>query len=433
MKHFAEARGDAAQVAGQLVSESIVGICLIWDVRGRLRVLARVEKADAAAVRTRVEKAMQAAADVFWSGDVWIWDQHARGAALAVYERAWRESRPLGDPAADALRELDRHLSKGAWFGAPLQAPWPLNAHTPPIVSFYSFKGGVGRTTALVSFALQLSLAGRRVCVIDLDLEAPGAGTLLAPGGVPSALGVVDYLIEAPLIEKEMPSLGEYVQEFHGPDLLADKPPIAVMPAGAVDDRYLEKLARIDYEHLLVPIHDEPSTLVRLVNDLRQVLDPPPEYVLIDARAGLHDVGGLALNGLAHLDVVFALDNAQSWAGLRTVVRHVGETGKTRTEPQPCALVQAMALPRGDPDWEQRRAQFTETAYDLFTEVGYYGDEPPAADNDEAAHYPFSLGFDENLQRARSLDDMLRTQRLFEGDHRSLCGWILQRLGRKTP
>ncbi len=41
-------------------------------------------------------------------------------------------------------------------------------------VTFYSFKGGVGRSMALINTAGILAGRGFRVLVIDLDLEAPG-------------------------------------------------------------------------------------------------------------------------------------------------------------------------------------------------------------------------------------------------------------------
>ena len=45
------------------------------------------------------------------------------------------------------------------------------------ITTFYSFKGGVGRTMALVNAAVKLVQGGRRVLVVDFDLEAPGLDT----------------------------------------------------------------------------------------------------------------------------------------------------------------------------------------------------------------------------------------------------------------
>src|SRR5436189_94654 len=42
------------------------------------------------------------------------------------------------------------------------------------IATFYSYKGGVGRSMALANAAVLLARAGRRVLVVDFDLEAPG-------------------------------------------------------------------------------------------------------------------------------------------------------------------------------------------------------------------------------------------------------------------
>src|SRR5687768_5726530 len=42
------------------------------------------------------------------------------------------------------------------------------------IVTFYSYKGGTGRSMALANVAALLAQAGRRVLLVDFDLEAPG-------------------------------------------------------------------------------------------------------------------------------------------------------------------------------------------------------------------------------------------------------------------
>src|SRR5215467_9888199 len=42
------------------------------------------------------------------------------------------------------------------------------------IVTFYSYKGGVGRSMALANVAVLLARRGLRVLVVDWDLEAPG-------------------------------------------------------------------------------------------------------------------------------------------------------------------------------------------------------------------------------------------------------------------
>lgn len=46
------------------------------------------------------------------------------------------------------------------------------------VVTFYSFKGGMGRTTALAAVALLLVKQGKNVMMVDTDIEAPGLATL---------------------------------------------------------------------------------------------------------------------------------------------------------------------------------------------------------------------------------------------------------------
>ena len=45
-----------------------------------------------------------------------------------------------------------------------------------PIIAFYGFKGGAGRSFLLANTAAFLAAAGKRVLVMDVDLEAPGLG-----------------------------------------------------------------------------------------------------------------------------------------------------------------------------------------------------------------------------------------------------------------
>jgi len=47
------------------------------------------------------------------------------------------------------------------------------------ILAFYSFKGGVGRSMAVLNLAYSLAAKGRHVLVLDMDLEAPGLSGFL--------------------------------------------------------------------------------------------------------------------------------------------------------------------------------------------------------------------------------------------------------------
>ena len=49
------------------------------------------------------------------------------------------------------------------------------------IITFYSYKGGTGRTMALADVAWILASNGKRVLVVDWDLEAPGLHRYFRP------------------------------------------------------------------------------------------------------------------------------------------------------------------------------------------------------------------------------------------------------------
>jgi MinD-like ATPase involved in chromosome partitioning or flagellar assembly len=59
---------------------------------------------------------------------------------------------------------------------------------TARIYTFYSFKGGVGRTLALANVGYVLASWGRDVLMVDADLEAPGLSVFL-PSKVPQRQG----------------------------------------------------------------------------------------------------------------------------------------------------------------------------------------------------------------------------------------------------
>src|SRR4051794_23443603 len=65
------------------------------------------------------------------------------------------------------------------------------------IVTFYSFKGGVGRTLALANVGVVLAQGGHRVLVVDFDLEAPGLTRYLENvfgGGLQLNCGLLELL-----------------------------------------------------------------------------------------------------------------------------------------------------------------------------------------------------------------------------------------------
>jgi hypothetical protein len=443
MSHFADARRQTEDYfkTDAAVRTRLLRVCLIWDLQGRLRLLAEPQAGqDPEALRRDLSQAAEQRARPFWTGDVWISSEASSDSEKVVYEAAWSETGSnVLDPGPPEVRTLERHVSKDAWFVPQVMAPWPLRETTPPILSFFSFKGGVGRTTALPSLAVQLARAGKRVVLIDLDLEAPGLLSALPPpaGSTPPA-GVLDFLLERPLVDSwHALQLDEFYYTVDGPQIVGDGVPIRVVPAGPLDELYLQKLARLNYGKIyaLSTGHAERSPFVELIRFAKVRLGA--EYVLLDSRAGFHDLGGLALSGVSHLDVLFGLDSEQSWRGLELVVRFLGRDRLERNLTQlDCALVHALAPAPGE-ERDLASGRFRERAYDLFS--AHYYDEPdavgewplPALDAEDSPHYPALLGFDPLVQRYQAVADV--ADRLTQGDFRPFAERILARVGRELP
>src|SRR5579872_6330513 len=75
------------------------------------------------------------------------------------------------------------------------------------IVTFYSFKGGTGRTMALANVAWILAANGKRVLVADWDLESPGLHKFFQPFMSPVVSdqpGIVDFIRQSEWKAKEL-------------------------------------------------------------------------------------------------------------------------------------------------------------------------------------------------------------------------------------
>ena len=181
------------------------------------------------------------------------------------------------------------------------------------LVTFYSFKGGVGRTMALVNVAYELAQTGRRVLMVDMDLEAPGLDTFNLPQAQSPVPGVVDFVTRY-RSTGTAPDVSEFL--YSSPLRQAGKGGLWIMPAG-LQDGYESRLHSIDWQQLY---SKEDGFL--LFEDLKEqwntILDP--DYVFIDSRTGHTDIGGICTRQLPNAVVMLFFPNEQNRRGLERVV-----------------------------------------------------------------------------------------------------------------
>ena len=184
------------------------------------------------------------------------------------------------------------------------------------ITTFYSFKGGVGRTMALVNVAVTLALRGRRVLVVDFDVEAPGLDTFDVLRPREEVPGVIDFVTQY-LEVGQAPAAASFIGEC--PVIGDQGGGLWIMPSGR-NETYAAKFNRIDWGALY-----ERHEGFLLFEDLKEQWDRviQPDYVLIDSRTGHTDTSGICTRQLPDSVVILFFPNEQNLRGLTEVVRDI--------------------------------------------------------------------------------------------------------------
>ncbi|WP_165076042.1 MULTISPECIES: AAA family ATPase [unclassified Desulfovibrio] len=241
---------------------------------------------------------------------------------------------------------LERTIAKKAWLDQPgdKQPIWDYedanSLNKPRVISYYSFKGGMGRTTALVASALLLAKARYNVLIIDTDVEAPGLANIFFDDSSINN-GTVDYFVEYQASNSYAPDMLAYILEVTDESVVEETDgKIFLIPAGQTNDFYLSKLARIDYQDIVED--GMRKAVVRLIEqavDFLQEKGIKMDYILMDARAGFHDLGGVITFQIPHGIVLVGRDTRQSWQGLNKAIALAATTQK---EPIPFVIVDNM-------------------------------------------------------------------------------------------
>lgn len=221
-----------------------------------------------------------------------------------------------------------------------MQAPPPPR---PPgnIITFYSYKGGTGRTMALANTACVLAErigAGENVLVVDWDLEAPGLHQFLPArlrhrsptfdSGLGAEPGLIDLFIALrDALPAADPSSEEEAQAAVTAALAqvtferfigeTEVPKVHIVRAGRNDDgRYSKRVNTFDWEGLF---RQAPTLYRRVAERLAERY----RYVLIDSRTGITDISGICTSLLPEKLVVVFTPNRQSLTGVRELVSQV--------------------------------------------------------------------------------------------------------------
>jgi CO dehydrogenase nickel-insertion accessory protein CooC1 len=199
------------------------------------------------------------------------------------------------------------------------------------IITFYSYKGGTGRTMALANVAWILASNGKRVLAVDWDLESPGLHKFFHPfldestvSATPGVIEIIndyasaavdpgprgdDWHLEFAQVERHAVSLEWAFPEGGKLDFLS---------AGRQNRDYSAAVCSLDWDNFYDRLGGG-----RFFRAMREDMKQKYDYVLIDSRTGLSDVADICTIELPDvLTVCFTLSD-QSIEGAADVARQI--------------------------------------------------------------------------------------------------------------
>ena len=306
-----------------------------------------------------------------------------------------------------ALKIIDRQIIGQEW-GKKHSANSTKQSTTPTFV-FFGLKGGVGRSTALALLAYYFAKNNKRVLLIDLDLESPGLSSLLLPEERAADYGIVDWLIE-----DELDQATEIFSNMIASSSLSDNLPAeikVVAATGGNDPFYVDKLSRV-YNDKSTPngVETFSQRIQRLMKQLEA--KEKPDVVLIDSRAGLHDLAAISIVELANTtSFLFATNTEQTWQGYRRLFKYWQARPDIAREVRERLTIVEALFPEANQ--AERQKAFLQKSHDLFSKT-LYDEVPPNSTDDDvfhfdieddaAPHFPVKINWDSRFQEFNPID-----------------------------
>ena len=208
--------------------------------------------------------------------------------------------------------------------------------HTPGrIITFYSFKGGTGRSMALANIATTIAQrsGGNRVVAVDWDLEAPGLHRYFRPyvrvsgpeekdKEIDKLPGLIELLtvargraadLSGKLSREELGSAVFADLRIEDYLVATDLPQLTLLKAGRFDASYSSRINTFDWEGIF-------ATQPEFFGAFADFLAARFTHVLIDSRTGYTDISGICTSLMPDTLVAVFTPNRQSLQGALDVV-----------------------------------------------------------------------------------------------------------------
>ena len=212
------------------------------------------------------------------------------------------------------------------------------------IVTFYSYKGGTGRSMVLANVAWALASNGHRILVVDWDLEAPGLHRYFRPFlsdqelTAPESTGLIEFVRNYTVLAATPPAKGVRAARWYEPHAeiwrwatplrwpgreivrFGERGGIEFVPAGRQDSEYAERVNTFDWHSLY--LNQSGGAFFDLVREKAKAAKEF-DFVLIDSRTGVSDTSGICTVQMPDILFLCYTYNLQSIEGARDIARKV--------------------------------------------------------------------------------------------------------------
>jgi tetratricopeptide (TPR) repeat protein len=204
------------------------------------------------------------------------------------------------------------------------------------IVTFYSYKGGTGRSMMLANVAWSLAEAGKSVLVVDWDLEAPGLHRYFAPflrdPQLRSSDGIIDMVIcystavlgskaedsADPAWMAKQANILRYAVSLRRDDWWMQQGSIDFVGAGRQGPSYGTRVNTFDWRSFYERYDGK-----AFFDAVRDSMCREYDYVFVDSRTGVSDTSGICTIQLPDILVPCFTMNNQSMEGIGGVLGSV--------------------------------------------------------------------------------------------------------------
>ncbi len=169
------------------------------------------------------------------------------------------------------------------------------------IISIHSFRGGTGKSNVTANLAAQAAMAGKRVAIVDTDIQSPGIHVLFGLDESSMKQTLNDYLHDKCAVTDAAFLVGRGSNPQPGAAQLADKS-LWLVPSSIKTN----EVARV--------VHDgyDTNILIKGFKTLRKELEL--DYLLIDTHPGINDETLLAV-GMSDQMVIILRPDQQDFQG----------------------------------------------------------------------------------------------------------------------